>query len=257
VRVHPGFDRRRAFARLGDFIQELGGRYVAGADFGTGAGDLAILAEHTEHVHVNEAELTAALAVAHHACVSAVIRVSEDLGEGEVTVAIQGVGSVGGAIARHLGQEGFHLLLADLNPRHLESLETHPHATVLPSESILSAPADILAPCALGGVLTAATVAGIQAKAVVPGANNVFFDENAERSLDARGVLCVPDVLSSAGAVVLGIGSSLMGWERITPHLQRLGSVAEEVLLEARVSGRMPGLIARERALQRLEGPLW
>jgi leucine dehydrogenase len=252
VRVRPGMDRVRAFAFLGTAIQGLEGRYVAGADLGTGAADLAVLQEHTDHVHVNESDLTDALAHGHLACVEAVSRVYG--GALASSAAIQGMGSVGRAVAERLSRRGMTLTVADVDPTALGPFQGKPGVDVVDPGSLLHANVDLLVPCALGGVLTSETVQGIQASALVPGANNVFADEAAERELVGRGVVSVPDVISSAGAVVHGIGRSLMGWVDCRPRVRALGEVAEEVLQEARASRALPGVVARQRALDRMHG---
>ena len=64
---------------------------------------------------------------------------------------------------------------------------------------------DVLAPCALGGVLDDTSIPKIKAKIVCGGANNQLLDEKRHsRMLDDRGILFVPDYAANAGGAISG-----------------------------------------------------
>lgn len=73
-------------------------------------------------------------------------------------------------------------------------------------------------------------VSRLQAWAVVGAANNIVCDLAAADALARSGVLFVPDVVASAGAVVDGVGESIMGLPDRTPLIDRLGGVAARIL---------------------------
>jgi len=70
--------------------------------------------------------------------------------------------------------------------------------------------------------------------------------------LIARGILAVPDVVASAGAVIEGIGRTVMQLAERTPLIDALGTTTHRILEEARATGGRPSAIARQIASARI-----
>ncbi|MCB2227192.1 MAG: Glu/Leu/Phe/Val dehydrogenase [Desulfarculaceae bacterium] len=138
-----------------------------------------------------------------------------------MTVAIQGSGNVGGVAARFFEQAGAKVVaMSDsksgvYNPKGIESNKAiackDQYACLLgrelasediSNEELLQLEVDILAPCAMEGVLTAENAAKVKAKLVVEGANGPTTPE-ADAILEDKGVLVVPDILANAGGVTV------------------------------------------------------
>ncbi|MER7400094.1 Glu/Leu/Phe/Val dehydrogenase dimerization domain-containing protein [Streptomyces sp. NPDC000151] len=134
-------------------------------------------------------------------------------------VAVQGLGTMGGATARFLDRAGLRVVaVADVkgtmaNPDGLdvEALlaARDPHGTVdraalrpadreLPGEAWLSAEAEILVPAAVSYAIDAGNQGDITARWVVEAANMPVREE-AEALLTARGVTVLPDVVVNSG----------------------------------------------------------
>ena len=75
----------------------------------------------------------------------------------------------------------------------------------------------------------------------------------AGQRLADRGVLFVPDIISSAGAVVEGVGRTVMGLADTGPLIDALGATAGEVLQSAKASGQSTTEVAEQRARKRIE----
>jgi len=114
-------------------------------------------------------------------------------------------------------------------------------------------PADVLAPCALGGVLDHDTVGALQAPVVAGAANNQLADDEVADRLAARGVLWVPDFVANAGGIV-NIAEELGGYDpaRARRRVLRIGPTVSGVLEEARAEGTTPLAAALARAGRRL-----
>jgi len=248
---HEGLDRPRAFAALGRHVEELGGLFRTAGDLGTTATDLEAMATRTQYVHTEEVDLSAAVARGLLRCVEACCERRGVEVEG-LTIAVQGVGSIGSAVCRALADAGADLVIADLDHERAEALAALVGARTVPPEAILVEKVDILCPCAIGGVLTEAVVSALSAWAVVPAANNVLESDAAGLALHHKGVLLVPDVIASAGAVVDGIGRTVMLLEDRTLLVDRLGETAREVLSRAEVRDRPATEVARTIALERI-----
>jgi leucine dehydrogenase len=248
---HPGLDRQRAFARLGEHVEELGGLFRTAGDLGTTASDLEAMARRTRYVHLDERGLADATA---RGCLRA-LEACADVAGREVAglrVAVQGAGAIGSAVARALAAAGAEVFLADLERRRAEAVAAELGVRRVDAEDLLTLDVDVVAPCAVGEVVTLDVVPRIKAFAVCGAANNALADRGVAAALHARGILHVPDPIASAGAVIAGIGRSVMGLEDTTPLVDSLREVAREVLEASRSQGLPPVEIAEARARARI-----
>lgn len=254
---HPGLNRPAAFARLGELIDELGGLFRTAGDLGTTAADLAAMASRCRYVHTDEVDLSAAVARGLLRCIEACRALREETASPTVAglrVAVQGCGAIGSAVARALVAAGASVIVADLDPARARALADALGADVADPAAVLLEDVDVLAPCAVGGVITPHVAGATRAWAVVPGANNALSEPAAEHRLMSREVLFVPDVLASAGAVIEGIGRTVMGLsegERAA-LIDGLGATARAVLDAAWSQGALATDVAAGRARARI-----
>ena len=133
-------------------------------------------------------------------------------------VAVQGFGAVGRHVAEMLYERGAQVVaVSDItgaiaNPDGLdipkladfvadEPLTEFPGVVVLPCDELISYDCDILVPAAQPDVINESTAEKIRAPFVLEGAN-IPATELAERRLQDRGVLVVPDIIANAGGVI-------------------------------------------------------
>lgn len=137
----------------------------------------------------------------------------------ETTVAVQGMGNVGGFMAKLLKQDGYKVVaISDSKGGvygenlDLDALFNHKESTGsvqnfggtrnITNNELLELPVDILVPAAMENQVTMDNVNNIKAKYVVEMANGPTTPE-ADEVLKERGVILVPDVLSNAGGVTV------------------------------------------------------
>lgn len=77
-----------------------------------------------------------------------------------------------------------------------------PGAEAITNDELLELDVDILAPCALDGVINSKNVDKIKADIIVEGANGPTTME-ADKVLNERGVMVVPDILANGGGVIV------------------------------------------------------
>lgn len=252
VLLHDGIQREAAFKRLGQVVEELGGLFRTAGDLGTTAADLQAMASSSRYVHTDERNLAAAVGRGIVRCIEACAAVRGVASSGLV-VAIQGAGSIGASTARAVAAAGMQVVIADVDAERATRVASEiPHARVVDPERVLLERVDVIAPCAIGGVITQDVARSMQAWAVCGGANNALASEEVAHVLSARSVLHVPDPIASAGAVIDGIGRSVMNLADPTPLIDRLGETAREVLEEAVATGKTPLEVAEIRALRRI-----
>ena len=197
-------------AAFGRAIESLGGRYVTAQDVGMSNADLVAVARETRHITGIPVEGDAAggdsgpsTALGVYLGVkAAAARVLGKTDMAGVHVAIQGIGSVGGGLARLLARDGARLTLADVSAERAKALADELGATAVTPDAILSVAADVLSPCALGAILTPDTIAGLRVAAVAGGANNQLAKPEDGDRLHARGILFAPDYVINAGGII-------------------------------------------------------
>ncbi|MFJ9150408.1 Glu/Leu/Phe/Val dehydrogenase dimerization domain-containing protein [Streptomyces sp. NPDC102270] len=255
-----GAERTALLHDLGDAIESLGGRYIAGPDVGSGPVDMSVIGERTSHVccrpvedggsgdssfHTARGTLAALGAVADEAFGS-----PEPAGR---TFGVIGLGAVGAHVARLLSRAGARLVVTDINPA-ARDLAEEMGATWVDPDNALATEVDILVPAALGGLLTARTVPLLRCAAVAGPANNQLDEPATARLLAARGILWAPDVVVSAGGVIHATGVDLRGEseEQLTGRLSGIATTLRHVFRTARTHGITPADAAGELAQQRV-----
>lgn len=249
---HPRLDRPRAFARLGDFVEDLRGLFHTAGDLGTTAADLEVMAARTRYVHPEEV-LSAATGRGLLRSIEACARYAGRPGVRGLKVAVQGAGAIGAAAARALTEAGAQVIIADLDRPRAVYVAEQTGAHVGDAESILELEVDVVAPCAIGGVITKSLVPQLKAFAICGAANNALHDDGVAEVLQAARILHVPDLIASAGAVITGIGRSVMGLADPTPLIDRLFETTTSVLSEAGQSGKTPLEVAKAKARARIQ----
>jgi leucine dehydrogenase len=172
-----------------------------------------------------------------------------------VHVAIQGVGSVGGGLARLLARDGAKLTLADVNADRAAALAAELGGEAVPADQILAVEADVVSPCALGAILTAESIAALKAPVVAGGANNQLATPEDGWRIHARGIVFAPDYVINAGGIInvgleyLGQGDRAEVEKRIAEIPGRLDTIWEESAAIAE-----PSALVADRMAQRLIG---
>jgi leucine dehydrogenase len=203
-----GRQRTAALLDFADTVQLLDGRYLTAEDVGTSSRDMVTIARRTSHVTglartrggSGDPSPSTALGV-ESAILACCERVFGTTGLAGRTITIVGLGNVGLRLARLLARRRATLLAADIDPAK-RALAERLGARWIAPEAALSAPADVLAPCALGGILDHDTVPLVQAPIVAGAANNQLADDTIAELLKERGVLWAPDFVANGGGII-------------------------------------------------------
>src|SRR5204862_123343 len=122
-----------------------------------------------------------------------------------------------------------------------------------PAEALV-ADVDVLAPCALGGVLDERTVPRVGARVICGAANNQLADDGLAADLAARGVVYAPDFVANAGGVI-NVAAELEpgGYdpERTRVRVAQIEDLMAAILAEAEADGTTPLAAAVRHALER------
>lgn len=187
----------------------------------------------------------------------------------EATVAIQGIGGLGGSAAYSLYKSGVKIVgIADKEQslistnEHSLDMETLIKNTVnglmpkgdrngrhMDRSHIFKVECDVFIPAAIENVIVPDNAGTIPVKAVVPGAN-LSITAEAERLLNDRGVITIPDFLAGCGGSLSMDGlfgpRSHPSMQDVLNHVdKRMRSIVKKVLEHSRGKG----ITTREAAL--------
>ncbi len=255
-------DRRRAaMLDLGDAVDAFGGSYGVGEDVGTTAEDMLIARERTQYAYCLPASQGGAgepsEPTAEGVRSAIAVTLERAFGTPEVSgrrIAIIGLGQVGSRVARRLAADGAELLVTDIDAGK-RALANELGAAWTDPDGALFADVDLLVPAALGGVLTAASVAGLRCTAIAGPANNQLADDAVADDLRARGILWAPDFVVNAGGVIYGNAMEMEGRSRVEA-IARVGAITDTldaVFAAADERSITPLAAARQVAHERLE----
>jgi leucine dehydrogenase len=195
------------FRAMGRFVDSLGGRYIIAEDVGVSLADVDIMAEETDYVAGTTMGGAGdpSPATAHGVFMGIKAAVKHKLGKDDlkgVTVAVQGLGSVGFGLCRHLSEAGADLIVSDIHPAAVSRAIEAFDARAVPADGIHAVEADVFAPCALGAVINDKTLPQIKARIVAGSANNQLAEPRHGEMLLRRGILYAPDYVINAGGII-------------------------------------------------------
>jgi glutamate dehydrogenase (NAD(P)+) len=192
------------------------------------------------------------------------------------TVAVQGFGAVGRAVAKFAHEEKMTVVAvsdvkgAIYNPDGLDveelleelrekgTIADFPKARRIPLGEEMTVPCHILAPCAKEDMITPEIAGNIQASIIVEGANMALFPD-AQSRIHQRNILYVPDFIANVGGVIGAYvefvdGSPKTAFERIKATVENnVATILREAQKE-NIPTREAGLrMARERVIMAMK----
>lgn len=197
------------------------------------------------------------------------------------TWSIQGFGNVGQHAALYAHQRGAKILaISDVSgglynaqgldiPDVIRYVSEHKvvkgysKAEPISNEDLLTLKCDVLAPCALDGVINDKNVEKLQTKIVVEGANGPCTMTAAHR-LTERGILNIPDILANGGGVIVSYFEWVQGlqyffWDEeqvntkmkqvITAAFDKVWELKEEKKVDMRTAAMASAIKRLEKAM--------
>lgn len=147
-------------------------------------------------------------------------------------VVVQGFGKMGAVVARLAHANGARVIaVSDLTGglyreggldvpdllgyvSHHRFLKGYPEAEAMSEEELLYLPCDLLIPASMGHQIHARNADRIQAPWIIEGANEPVTPE-ADRLLEERAVIVVPDILANAGGVIVSYFEWIQGTQQL------------------------------------------
>ncbi len=235
----------KLYLAMGQFLNELGGRYITAEDMNTSVKDLETIRRASKYVAGLERKDGGSGNPSPYTAYGVYLGVCAALewtyGKADPKgrkVVIQGVGAVGGALAERLTKAGAEVFVTDANAGRQAQIASDFGCQVVSDQQAMTMVCDVLAPCARGAVLNDTTIPKLGCKIVAGAANNVLLEDRHGRMLMERGILYAPDYVINAGGIInvsaefapggYDEASARKQIERIPQALKELWAMAKE-----------------------------
>ena len=246
------------FEAFGRVVQSLAGRYITAEDVGTTVDDMRAVARTTQYVSgipqdtgYQGGDPSPRTARGVYEGMRAAARVALDRDDLRgLTVAVQGAGNVGYHLCRYLHEAGANLVVADIHAQNTSRTVREFGATACAPDEILTTQADVLAPCALGGVLNRDTIKSLRVKVVAGAANNQLATAADGERLHKRSIVYAPDYVINAGGIisVAAERDQTVDGDEVMARIMRTYDRTLELLQRARDLNYPPHEVAEELA---------
>lgn len=192
------------------------------------------------------------------------------------TVAIQGFGAVGKAVAKFASEKNFRIIAvsdvkgAVYHPDGFDiknlmdefeekgTVAGFPQSKKIAQGDEMTVPCDIVAPCAREDLIGIEVAKRMKAKVVVEGANMAVSPE-AQDYLFRNGVWYVPDFIANAGGVIGAFAESIdetseVAFDIVQRKIRNNTRMILQIALNERVSAREAGMkLAKERVIKAMK----
>jgi len=170
----------------------------------------------------------------------------------DATIAVQGYGNVGRVAATLLSAEGCKILavgdvscsIRNLKGINIPALNEYVAKNgvikgyeglgieYISTEELLTTECDILVPAALENQVTEKVASKMKAKIIVEGANGPTTSE-ADKILNERGIIVIPDILANAGGVVVSYFEWAQNIQSLMWNEEEINSKLETIMVRS------------------------
>ncbi|KTD21657.1 Leu/Phe/Val dehydrogenase [Legionella londiniensis] len=257
IQPETDYDREAYLRRFGEFVHDLGGRYITALDSGTQLSDMDIIAQHTEYVaslssYNGDPSPYTAKGVLRGIEAAVLFQLGRERLEG-LHVAIQGLGHVGYLLASYLHEAGAKLTVADINPQRVQEAVAAFGATAVATEEIHKVPCDVFSPCALGAVINDISINQLQTTIVAGAANNQLAHAYHGQKLHDRGILYATDYVINSGGLIFAASKYLKSAEeQVDERINGIKTTLLQIFTRSKEENRPVSEIADMLAQEKL-----
>lgn len=252
------------FEKYGEFVEKLNGDYITAEDVGMTVTIMQTIARRTRFVTGlprkagragGDPSPKTAYGVFKGIEAAVQFKLSRNSLEG-LDVAVQGVGNVGYNLCRYLAGAGARLLVADIDEERVQQACNEFGARAVALDEILFQEVEVLAPCALGAVLTEKTIPRLRTAIVAGAANNQLATPADGQRLADAGILYAPDYVINGGGIINVANEyhQTADDEEVMQLIAAIGPRLTLIFEEAAATGRATNAIADEQARRIIAG---
>ncbi len=249
---------------MGRAVDSLGGRYIIAEDVGTTVDDLSQMATQTKYAvgithgeHGGDPSPVTAYGVYVGLKAAVKHRLKKDDLRG-LHVAVQGLGNVGYNLCKLLHKDGAKLSVTDVQADRIELAVKECGATAVSLNDIYDVECDVFAPCALGAIVNADTLARIKAPVIAGAANNQLATAADGDRVREKNILYAPDYVINAGGLICvhyehqaRLKGQPLNTAEMMAHVERIADTTAQIFAKADKEGISTALAADLLAEQR------
>ncbi|GAA4796034.1 Glu/Leu/Phe/Val dehydrogenase [Olivibacter ginsenosidimutans] len=196
--------------RLGQFVEELNGSFIASLDMGTTSKDMEFIHMETNHVVGLPKSLGGSGDTAPFTAKGVFFGIKAAIKElygtdslAGKTIAVQGTGKVGEHLVSLLREENAKVYVSDIVEDRMIHVSNKYGAVAIAHNNVFDMELDVYAPCALGGTVNSHTIDRMRCKIIAGSANNQLADDTVHGAkLLEKGIIYAPDFLINAGGLL-------------------------------------------------------
>lgn len=252
----------RLMTRFGQFVNDLGGKYITAEDVNMAEQDMVWISQETKHVtglpismggNGDPSPVTAYTTYLGMKAAAKVAYGNDSLHEKKVLV--QGLGSVGTYLIELLVKEGARVLVSDIFASKIDAIASRFDVEVIPVDEAMSISVDVYAPCALGATVNPKTLETLKCSVIAGAANNQLAVEGADGEMCMKkGIIHAPDFLINSGGLI-NVCAEYNGRskENAMTDAEYVYAKTIEILTESSNTGVPPQLVATAHAEARIK----
>lgn len=208
---------------FGRCVERIGGRYITSVDSGTSAADMEDVKKGSSHVTgslTGSGDPSPMTAIGVFEGIRAAVNFhfgSPDLTQ--KNIAVQGLGAVGMELCKLLHEAGAHLIVSDISEERIARAQDSFRADRRSIDEILRVECDVLAPCALGGVIDKDLVEKLATPIIAGAANNQLSQPEVGELLLNHNILFAPDYVINAGGLI-NVNQERLGYDRAKAEMK-------------------------------------
>lgn len=207
------------FRAFGRYIESLGGRYITAEDVNTSVQDMDYVYEETDHVvgvhpdHGGSGNPSPFTALGTIQGIKACLNKKYGHAElGKTSYAVQGLGSVGFNVVKHLRDAGAKVYVSDINPERVQQC-VELGCEAMEGDAIYRTDAKVYVPCALGATVNEKTIPLLKCEIIAGAANNQLANDECGDEIHKKGILYAPDYAINAGGL-MNVAIELQGYNQ-------------------------------------------
>ncbi len=249
------------FEAMGRFIDDFGGSYITAEDMNITIEDLRLVKRSTPYVSGLSREEGGSGNPSPYTAIGCVVGIGAAAkyryGSDDLTgkhVLLQGVGAVGGEMARLLKERGARITICDIKQSRVDQLCAEFGYEQVAEPAHLDVACDIYAPCARGAGVNDETIPKLKCDIIAGCANNILLEPRHGDVLREKGILYAPDyVVNAAGIINVSVERHPGGYNEAEAmrriHLidDNLIEVLELAEREGIATNRAAEVLARQR----------
>ncbi len=236
------------FKAFGEALNALNGRYLSAEDVNITTADIAIANTVTPFVTgtINKSgDPGPFTALGTYLGIKASVKhkLNRDNLTG-LSVAVQGLGSVGYGLCEYLHKAGVKLFVTDINQAILNKAAAELDATIVALDEIVDQDVDVYAPCALGATINDDTIKRLKANIIAGCANNQLAEPRHDQALVDHGILYAPDYVINAGGIINISFEESYSKDKSTSKVGEIYRTLLDVFTKAKDQNKPTGFIA-------------